>query len=202
MIPRARALRAVVLFFGFAAAASGQSGGPLGRSTLTVAGIGGPDFLSPPDVSTQVVMPMVEAGRFVFSRLEVGLALAPGVFIRQSIRADGLGERETATAFAAGVYVRLYPAPYSWRIRPYLEISEEPFYADRPVPAGGSRFNFLSQGGAGFSTALSWLEPWSLIVGYRFVHVSNAQLYHPNPGATFNGIVLGLRKYTAAGGAR
>ena len=48
--------------------------------------------------------------------------------------------------------------------------------------------------GAGFTYPIRFLDPWSLLVGDRFVHISNAHIYERNPGWQFSGIVIGVRK--------
>ena len=84
-------------------------------------------------------------------------------------------------------------------MRPYVELGLGPFYASRPAPAAGSRFNFLVEMGSGITFPVSPTDPWSVVVGYRFVHISNAHIYHRNPGWNFHGYVLGIRKFLGGG---
>ncbi len=183
----------ILIFFPLCAAA--QEPSPFGRTTLSVTGIGGQDLASGRHGSAEMAMPTINAGKFVSRRIEVGLDLHPWIYIRQPVNDNGDGGFETVNAFAVDVYGRWYPAPFSWRYQPYVEVAEGPFYALRRVPAVGSHFNFLTQVGTGVSVPLGALDPWSVVVGYRFAHVSNAGTYRRNPGWNFYGVVLGLRKY-------
>lgn len=183
----------LILLFPLCAAA--QQPTPLGRTTLSVMGIGGQNFLPGRHGFAEVATPTIDAGKFVSRRIEVGLDLHPWISIRQPVNDNGDGGFETVSAFAADLYGRWYPAPFTWKYRPYIEIAEGPFYAVHRVPAAGTRFNFLTQVGAGVSVPAPALDPWSIVVGYRYVHISNAGTGRRNPGWEFYGVVLGLRRY-------
>jgi hypothetical protein len=129
-------------------------------------GIGGQNFLPGRHGFAEVATPTIDAGKFVSRRIEVGLDLHPWISIRQPVNDNGDGGFETVSAFAADLYGRWYPAPFTWKYRPYIEIAEGPFYAVHRVPAAGTRFNFLTQVGAGVSFRLRRLIPgpsWSAI---------------------------------------
>ena len=76
---------------------------------------------------------------------------------------------------------------FSW----YLEFADGPFWSWHRVPAGGTRFNFLTQAGTGFLIPAG--EGWSVLAGYRWVHVSNANLGDRNPSWNYHALVLGVR---------
>ncbi len=172
---------------------------PFGRTTLSVIGIGGQNFAPGRHGFAKVAMPTIDAGKFISRRIEVGLDLHPWIYIRQPVNDNGDGGFETVSGFAVDVYGRWYPAPFSWRYRPYIEIAEGPFYAVRRVPTAGSRFNLLTQFGAGSSVPVAALDPWSVVLGYRWVHISNAGTYRRNPSWNFWSVVFGLRKYVGGG---
>ena len=48
------------------------------------------------------------------------------------------------------------------------------------VPTGGSRFNFTPQAGIGFSFDIGNQNRW--LVGVKWHHISNANMYETNPG--------------------
>ncbi len=75
--------------------------------------------------------------------------------------------------------------------RLYAEVSSGPMWSEKEVPAATSRFNFLSQGGAGVVIGSGWQTP--VILGVRVGHLSNGGTAHPNPGLNFSAIVVGLR---------
>ena len=50
----------------------------------------------------------------------------------------------------------------------------------KKVPPGGSRFNFTPQAGLGFSFDIGNQNRW--LVGVKWHHISNANLYETNPG--------------------
>ena len=68
------------------------------------------------------------------------------------------------------------------RLRPYVEFAGGPFYTDLggKIPEESSRFNFILTAGGG----LSWFvtSQFSINVGYRFHHISNAGTSMPNLG--------------------
>lgn len=177
-----------------AAGAAAQDPSPFGHANLSFAGVGGQNFKAQRHGFAEYAMPSIEAGKFVSRRIEVGLFLHPLISIRQPRNDNGDGGFESVDAFALDAYGRWYFAPFEWRLRPFLEAAYGPFYALAPVPAAGSRFNFLLEVGGGVSVPIGPLDPWSLVLGYRFVHISNAHLYERNPGWQFYGVVLGLRK--------
>ena len=164
--------------------------------------IGGKNFAPGRHGQAESILPTIDAGKFVSRRLELGLDFHPWIGIRQPRHDNGDGGYKDATAFALDVYGRWYPAPISWTYSPYLELAEGPFYSPRRVPHDGSRFNFLTQVGAGVSVPILPGNSWSVVVGYRIVHISNASLYPRNPSWNFNGIVLGLRKFVGTNGER
>lgn len=69
----------------------------------------------------------------------------------------------------------------------YVEGGTGPMYAEKAVPASTSRFNFATQGGAGFVLRSRYT------IGYRFHHISNGGYSPRNPGMNVSSIVLGFR---------
>lgn len=53
-------------------------------------------------------------------------------------------------------------------------------WTDSDVPSGGSDFNFTPQAGAGFSVDTGEGNRW--LIGVRWHHISNANIYDTNPG--------------------
>jgi len=72
-------------------------------------------------------------------------------------------------------------------LRPYVELSSGPIYANHRVPESTSHFNFISQAGAGVLTARHWM------FGIRAGHISNAGYAERNPGINFTEVLLGYR---------
>jgi hypothetical protein len=86
--------------------------------------------------------------------------------------------------------LRWYPAPLSWRAAPFVEIVEGLFYAERPVPAQGTRFNILTRIGGGLD--FPFVRSFRPFLSCRWVHISNADLRKPNPGWGFIGVSAGV----------
>jgi len=63
------------------------------------------------------------------------------------------------------------------------------------VPASTSRFNFMSQAGAGFVFNAAGRMP--VFAGYRFVHISNGGYAPRNPGLNVSTVVVGLQLRSA-----
>lgn len=77
----------------------------------------------------------------------------------------------------------------------YAEAGTGPMWAERRVPAATSRFNFHSQFGVG--AVLRPRSRVSVLLGYRFSHISNGGYAPRNPGLNVSSIVIGTRIRTA-----
>jgi hypothetical protein len=101
---------------------------------------------------------------------------------------------ESVRALSASLLVR-----HAWRpdasIRPYVEAASGPLVAEKRVPASTSRFNFMTQAGAGFVFNAQGRTP--LFVGYRFLHISNGGYAPRNPGLNVSALVVGVQLKTA-----
>ena len=98
---------------------------------------------------------------------------------------------ESAHAVSGSILLRRRFRANDRHIETYVEGSSGPMWANRRVPAATSRFNFISQIGAGFV-----LRPQShmpIIVGYRFMHISNGGYAPRNPGLNLSSILIGAR---------
>jgi hypothetical protein len=144
-----------------------------------------------------------DVGMFVSRRLELGFDLQPIMLIRQPESHPGGTARETVPAAALDIVLRWFSGPSLLGARWYLEVAEGPFWSWHPVPAGGTRFNFLTQAGTGLLFPAG--KGWTVLAGYRWVHISNADLGDRNPAWNYHALVLGLRheilpgKKTSAG---
>jgi len=126
-------------------------------------------------------------------RTEVGFVFAP-VRMQQprswfgNVFGDG---NEDVRAISGSLLFRrnfkLQSPQYNW----YLEASSGPMWAEKRVPANTSRFNFISQAGAGF--VLMPQSRFPLILGYRFAHISNGGYAPRNPGLNVSMLVIGTR---------
>ena len=136
----------------------------------------------------EFVSSSIQTGRFVSRRVE--LLLDGDFMVLRQPAGRGSAVRETAKAASLGAGLRWYPAPSSWRVEPFAEIVEGLFYADRSVPAPGTRYNFLTRIGGGVQLPPG--RALRLFVKYRWVHISNANIRLPNPGVSFNDISAGI----------
>ena len=92
--------------------------------------------------------------------------------------------RETVWAVAASPLLSYTFLPEKARVRIRLEAGIGLFWGFSPVPAEGSRFNFLDQLGGFFVFRLD--SGSRIAVGVCRFHVSNAHLYGPvDPGLSF-----------------
>lgn len=69
---------------------------------------------------------------------------------------------------------------------PYAEGAIGPMWATRQIPQSTSRFNFITQIGAGVIVR-------RVVIGYRFQHISNGGYSPRNPGVNVSSVVLGVR---------
>jgi hypothetical protein len=101
---------------------------------------------------------------------------------------------ESVRGVAGSVLVR-----HTWRpgarLRPYLEGATGPMVAQKRVPASTSRFNFMSQAGAGFVLNSDGRLP--VFAGYRYLHISNGGYSPRNPGLNVSAAVIGVQLRSA-----
>ncbi len=83
----------------------------------------------------------------------------------------------------------------AWRersnVHPYVELATGPMVAEKRVPAATSRFNFMSEAGAGFVFNASGRMP--VFAGYRMMHISNGGYAPRNPGLNVSAAVFGVQ---------
>ncbi len=101
---------------------------------------------------------------------------------------------ETVRALNASLLLR-HAFRSGSNVRPYIEVASGPMIAEKRVPASTSRFNFMSQAGAGLVFNGGGRMP--LLVGYRFLHISNGGYAPRNPGLNVSAAVVGVQLRTA-----
>jgi hypothetical protein len=138
----------------------------------------------------------IELAHALSSRTELAFVLSPTQFDQpRSWFGDDYGDgNERVRAILGSLLLRRWFNRDSSRAQFYGELGTGPMYAEKAVPASTSRFNFVSQLGAGI--VLMPQTRFPLIAGYRFQHVSNGGYGPRNPGLNFSSLVLGVR-YTA-----
>ena len=139
----------------------------------------------------------VELARPLSPRLDVTFAVgAVNLWQPRSWFGNQFGDgHESVRGAAVTVLVRRRFYTNARLLSPYVEGGTGPMVAEKQVPASTSRFNFVSQGGAGVVLAPQSRLP--LVVGYRFQHISNGGYSPRNPGLNMSSLVLGLRIRTA-----
>lgn len=115
-----------------------------------------------------------------------GLVFAP-THLRQPVDFfDTLHETESVNAASLSLLGRK-TFGREGAMRPYIELSSGPIYANHRVPESTSHYNFISQGGAGVMTPGHWM------FGIRAGHISNAGYAERNPGINFTELLVGYR---------
>jgi hypothetical protein len=165
---------------------------PLERSSISFFGLAGQSFKTSFHGFSEAASAVVEAATAIGPRLELGLDLHPLIVISQPETYQGEG-RETVPAFALDAVLRWYPALCLGSARPYVEVAEGPYFAVRRTPTEATRWNFLTQAGAG--VVIPTGERWWTIVGYRWFHISNANLGDRNPAWNYHTLVVGGRLF-------
>ncbi len=130
-------------------------------------------------------------------RTDVSLVLAPIALWQPrswfgSLYQDG---NESVHAVSAALLMRRTFNRDSSRVHYYIEGGTGPMWAEKRVPASTSRFNFMSQAGAG----VVWMpnSRLPLILGCRYAHISNGGYAPRNPGLNLPSLILGVRFRTA-----
>ena len=134
-----------------------------------------------------------ELGRSISPRTEVSVAITPSVFDQPvSWFGDEFGDgNEDVRALGASVMIRRRLRVRSSAAQFYGEVGTGPMWAEKAVPAATSRFNFVTQFGAGI--ILRPASRFPVVAGYRWVHVSNGGYSPRNPGLNISSFVIGFR---------
>jgi hypothetical protein len=135
----------------------------------------------------------IEIGRALSPRTDLAFVVAPANFDQPlSWFGEQFGDgHEDVRAISGSLLLRRRFNVDSSRVHVYGEASSGPMWAEKAVPASTSRFNFVSQLGAG--VVLMPRARFPLMVGYRFLHISNGGYSPRNPGLNLSSVVLGVR---------
>jgi hypothetical protein len=135
----------------------------------------------------------VEFAHTLSPRYEVSFVMAPTVIDQpRSWFGNAYGDgNEKVRAISGSLLGRRTWKESSDRASYYVELSSGPMWAEKRVPAGTSRFNFHSQAGAG--VIFGPQSRTSVIIGYRFGHISNGGYAPRNPGLNVSSVVVGVR---------
>lgn len=176
----------VTVSFHRAALAASRTGGP----HLSVTATGGRSITTWHGQAT-IRSIAIEWGRDLSLRTELFVVAAPYLIEQPrswfgSLHGDG---NEIAKAASMSIFVRRRFERGSPTYEPYVEIGSGPMWANRRVPAATSRFNFITQ--PGFGMRLFPKKQVSLVVGYRFLHISNGGYAPRNPGLNVNSLLIG-----------
>ncbi|HEX8173112.1 MAG TPA: acyloxyacyl hydrolase [Thermoanaerobaculia bacterium] len=139
----------------------------------------------------------VELSKALSPRSDAGFVLAPvSLWQPRSWFGDQFGDgNETVRAISGSLLVRRNFRVDAPTLRWFVEGSTGPMWAEKRVPASTSRFNFISQIGAGVVLRPHTAHP--LTVGYRFIHISNGGYAPRNPGLNIFTIVAGVEVRSA-----
>jgi hypothetical protein len=126
-------------------------------------------------------------------RTDFTFAVAPVHFWQpRSWFGDQYGDgNESVQAVATALVLRRTFNRDSMRVQYYLEGGSGPMLAHKRVPAATSRFNFMSQGGAGMIFRPTSRLP--ILLGFKFLHISNGGYAPRNPGLNISSITVGTR---------
>lgn len=138
--------------------------------------------------------------------LELGHALSPRTSVvlqagtvnlwqPRSWFGDQYGDgNESVRAVSAALLLRRTFRTES-RVQWYVEGGTGPMYAEKRVPASTSRFNFITQGGAGLVFNAQGRFP--IVAGYRLLHISNGGYAPRNPGLNVSSGVVAVQLRSA-----
>jgi hypothetical protein len=133
-----------------------------------------------------------EFGHALSPRTTVAFVASPTyVWQPRSWFGDQYGDgNESVRAVAVSLLLRRtfrVGSPVQW----YIDGSTGPMVAQKAVPASTSRFNFVTQGGAGIVFNARGRFP--IMAGARFAHISNGGYSPRNPGLNMSTAVLGVQ---------
>ena len=128
--------------------------------------------------------PQDQEGGFVTAG--VGYYVFDGVSLSAELSGYGISQPgEDAVAGAIGVVLRHHLVEFGNESF-FIDVAFAPFEANHRVPQGGTRFNFVTQSGIGWAHGLSGDS--NLLLGVRFIHLSNAQMEGDGRNPSINGI--------------
>lgn len=135
--------------------------------------------------------------RPISPRTDVSFVFAPvNVWQPRSWFGDQYGDgNENVRALSGAIMMRRTFNRDSARLQWYLEGGTGPMIAEKRVPASTSRFNFVTQAGTG--VVLTPNARFPLLVGFRFLHISNGGYAPRNPGLNIGTVTVGVRFRTA-----
>jgi len=84
-----------------------------------------------------------------------------------------------------------YAYPLTERIYPYLEGGAGFLYMSQHTLEQATQYNFIPQAGAGLTLFLQ-KDKLALSAGYRYRHLSNASIKHPNKGINVDMVLVGM----------
>ena len=125
----------------------------------------------------------VEGG---FGSVGVGYYFVDGMSLSAELTGYGISQPvANAVAAAPGVVFRhhLFDGGDSSL---FIDVSAAPFFANERVPDEGTKFNFATQAGIGFTQFLGGNS--HLLMGVRFFHLSNADMEGDDRNPSLNGI--------------
>lgn len=128
--------------------------------------------------------PQDQEGGFVTAG--VGYYVFDGVSLSAEATGYGISQPgDDAVAGAVGVVLRHHLVEFE-RDSFFIDVAFAPFIANTAVPQGGTCFNFVTQCGIGWAHGLT--DESNLMLGVRFIHLSNAQLEGNDRNPSINGI--------------
>ncbi len=83
-----------------------------------------------------------------------------------------------------------YAYPLTSKFYPFIEAGVGPYYMTLKTHEQSTQFNFIDQGGAGFYYFIK--KDVAVNVEYRYRHVSNAGIDHPNGGFEASDYLVGM----------
>jgi opacity protein-like surface antigen len=86
-----------------------------------------------------------------------------------------------------------YAYPLTKKLYPFIQAGVGPYYMTLHTYEQSTQFNFIDQGGAGFYYFFK--DNVALNVEYRYRHVSNAGIDHPNGGFEASDYLAGMSWY-------
>ena len=128
--------------------------------------------------------PQDQEGGFVTGG--VGYYIFDGVSLSAEATGYGISQPgEDAIAGAFGVALRHHVVEFE-KESFFIDVAFAPFIANTAVPEGGTCFNFVTQCGLGWAHELA--DKSNLLIGVRYIHLSNAQLEGDDRNPSINGI--------------
>ncbi|MFC1592479.1 acyloxyacyl hydrolase [Candidatus Omnitrophota bacterium] len=140
------------------------------------------------------IMPLLVAFNFDFKALTKRIGFNPPSIVQFQIEpfVSLVTQPQTNLEIGNSFLFKLGLVPDDWKIQPYLKGGAGMIYITQHTIEQSTQFNFIPQAAAGLH--FYFQEDTAFTAEYRFRHLSNASIKHPNSGIDSSLCIVGVSR--------